>query len=68
MFFLKYEKFRNLEHFLIECDRFRALRTQTIEKHLGNGGYASLLEKAMDDGNIFEEFVKYEEKSSEVRN
>ena len=57
-----------LEHFLVECDRFRTLRIQTINKYLEKGGYAPLLEKAMENEDIFKELVRYVDKALEIRN
>ena len=62
------KKPENLEHFLVECDRFRTLRIQTINKYLEKGGYAPLLEKAMENEDIFKELVRYVDKALEIRN
>ena len=50
------------------CERFKALREQTIERYIDKGSLSSFFEKVIVDKKVFSEFVKYVEKALELRN
>ena len=61
------KKPENLEHFIMECEMFKELRAQTIQKFMGKRFLIPFLEKVIDDEKVFKEFAKYVEKATKIR-
>ena len=43
----------NLEHFIMECERFNGLRAQTIKSYLVEKNLTSFLKKVIEDVKVF---------------